>query len=112
MTKLLRIVFSIISLLFILQFFLILILFNRYSASATRSFLDQSFVSSVSSEHARDIALNYSCHGIVGDVTFVGEANAPIYAVEIRYDDFHYVVYVDGETGEVLWLTRAKEGEE
>ena len=110
--KSLKVIFSLIGLLFVLQFVIILILLNRYPVSATRSFLDQDMVSSMSSVRAKEIALDYISPAIAGDVTLVGEGGASIYAVEISYEDFHYVVYVDGETGEVLWLTRFKEGDD
>ena len=105
--KSLKIIFSVIGLLFALQFVLILILYNRYSVSATRNFLDQDMVSSMSSERAKEIALDYIHPAIAKDVTLVSEGHVPIYAVKIKYENFHYVVYVDGETGKVLWLTRS-----
>jgi len=109
MNKSLKVIFSLIILLFALQFVLIFILFNRYSVvSATRSFPGQG----VSSERAEEIALNYLRHGIAGDVTFINEGGVPVYAVDISHENSHCVIYVHGETGEVVWLTRTEAGED
>ena len=112
MDKSLKIILSLISLLLALQFVLIFILFNREpAASATRSCPNQVF-SSISSERAKEVALDYIRHGTAGDVTLVNRNGGQIYSVNISYGDIHYVIYVHGETGDVVWLTREEIGYE
>ena len=57
-------------------------------------------------ECAAEVAVNYIGRGSVTDVALVTEEYAIIYAVDISYENFQYVVYVDGEAGEVVWLDR------
>jgi len=107
MNKMEKIILSLFSLLIALQFILIIILYNRYTVVlATRSQSNQSLVASISSERATEVALDYVSRGIAGDVTLVNEHGAWIYAVDINYDNINYVIYVDGEIGAVVWLTR------
>ena len=98
MDKALKIIFTIISFIMVLQFILIFILFNR-------NFPTQD-ISSISSERVKEVALNYINRGTAGDVTLVNNECGRIYAVDITYEDINYVIYVHGETGDVLWLTR------
>ena len=113
MDKSLKVIFSLIVLLCVSQFVLIIILFNRDSVvSAPRNFPNQDPISYISSERAKEVALDYISHGTAGDVTLVNENGSKIYAVNIRHENIHYVIYVDGETGDVVWLTREEvEGE-
>jgi len=113
MKKSVKLILSLIGLLIVLQFILILILFTRDSIEpATSSFLNQDSTTSISSEHAKEAAHNYVRHGTVGDVTFINENGAQIYAVNINYGNTDYVVYIHGNTGDVVWLTRENSGYE
>ena len=100
MDKSLKVIFSLIGLLMVLQFVLIFILFNREPIISYQEF------SSISSERAKEVALDYISHGKAVGVTLVNEYGGRIYAVDISYEDLHYVIYVQVETGDVVWLTR------
>ena len=98
MNKSFKIIFTVMSFIMVLQFIIIYILFNR-------NFPNQDF-SSISSERVKEVALDYINRGIAGDVTLVNNEGGRIYAVDINYEDINYVIYVHGETGSVVWLTR------
>ena len=107
MTKSWKIIFTLISFLLVLQFILlIMFLFTRVTDTSLNGANP-----TISSERAKEVALDYISHGTAGDVTFVSESDARIYAVDISYENLHYVIYVDGETGDVVWLTREKIGD-
>jgi len=86
---------------------LLVIFFNGdLTASATRGVL----VASVSSEDAKQIALDYIGHGVAEDATLMTENGIQIYAVDIRHEKVHYVIYVHGQTGDVVRMLRTEEG--
>jgi len=102
--KTFKIIPLLLGMLVVLQFILIIILF--FTRVATSSLPSQDSVVFITNEHAGEVAVDYIGRGSVIDVTLVTEEYAKIYAVDIRYGNFHYVVYVDGEIGEVVWLDR------
>ena len=108
MNKRLKVIFSMIGLLCIVQFvFIFFLLFSGDSvASATRRVL----VASISSEDAKEIALDYIGYGLITDVALITENDVQIYTVAIKQENVHFVIYVHGQTGDVVRMVRTEDG--
>lgn len=70
----------------------------------------QSGIPNISSQRARDIAVDFIGHGTVNDVFLFTENNNLLYEVDIRHEGVRYMVYIFASSGDVLRMSRYEDG--
>ena len=107
MSKKSKIIFPLISLLLVVPVVLVVIFFHGDSiVSAARG----TFLGSISSEDAAEIALDYIGHGEVDEVRSITENGVQLYAVDIKDENVDFVIYVHSRTGDVVRMVRTEVG--
>jgi uncharacterized membrane protein YkoI len=71
---------------------------------------NQAGIPQISSQRAREIALELIGHGTARDVFLFTENSVLIFEVEIRHDNVRYMVYVNALSGDVVRMSRHEDG--
>jgi len=71
---------------------------------------NQAGIPGISSQLARDIAIEFVGHGTTRDVLLFTENGVLIFEVEVRHEDVRYMVYIIAANGNVLRMSRFEDG--
>jgi len=92
----------------IIGLILVVLIFNLMNTNA-----NEDADTTISSQEATEIALDYLGVGTAIDATLMEENGVAIYEVEIEEnEDIRFLVYVHAETGDVVRMSRFEEGYE
>lgn len=72
---------------------------------------NQSAATQISSQRAREIAVEFVGYGVANDVIAFTDAGALTFEVDVRHEDIRYVIQINAESGNVTRLDRHVEPE-
>ena len=70
----------------------------------------QAGIPSISSQRARDIAVEFIGHGRAMEVWLFTDGNVLTFEVEVRHENVRYMVYINAANGNVIRMSRFEDG--
>jgi len=83
---------------------------NHQQSTSGNNAVQQYSVHQISSQKAREIAVEFVGYGVVHDIQAFTDENTLIFEIDIRYDAMRYVVLLNAESGNVTSLKRYADG--